>query len=164
MADVGNRFIKLFEVLERSKIITSRAEAARRLDYKPQAFNEILKGRTNVGIELVQKICIEYHINPDYLILGIGSPFKEKYAHLNAHFNVPSSGQKSPSEKRGSFKQSLNTGPPPGENKECEKCKEKERTIEAQRTTIYTQQELIKSLKDRIEELTKSSGQKRKAG
>lgn len=121
---------------------------------------------TEPKLETLQSIVNYFHITLDDIYTkDLSQESALKDAQVNAQVNAPLTGQKSPPGKQGSFKQSLNDGPQSGENQQCEKCKEKERTIEAQRTTIYTQQELIKSLKDRIEELThQGSGQKRKAG
>jgi DNA-binding XRE family transcriptional regulator len=117
---------------------------SKKIGIQPQTLHHIIAGRlTNPSFEIIQKIISTFSdINPTWLITGNGDIF---YTPQNTPQHTPESRQKAHSQDKGSFKQSLNTGPPPGENKECEKCKEKERTIEAQRTTIYSQQELIKS-------------------
>lgn len=156
-------------IQERIKILIEKKglnknSFSNKIGIQAQTLHHIVSGRlTNPSFEVIQKIISTFSdINPTWLITGQGDIFNTP---LNTPLNTPVTGQKSPPGKQGSFKQSLNSGDKPGENQECEKCKEKERTIEAQRTTIYTQQELIKSLKDRIEELThQSGGQKRKAG
>jgi transcriptional regulator with XRE-family HTH domain len=185
--DVGQRFISLFEMLEVNGLITSRADAARRLNYKPQAFTEVLKGRTNISIELVQKFCTEYGANPDYLILGTGEYFSNRNTHLNAPLlskknapqykknveqNVEDNVEKQDSDTsqkiQTSFKQSLKTDNPPG----CPQCLEKDKKLEEQENkikelhrAISNQADYIDSLKEKIEELTgrDNGGQKRKA-
>jgi transcriptional regulator with XRE-family HTH domain len=139
------------------------------LNIKRSSISSWEEGRAYPNYDTIIIIAKYFSISLDDLISAKMSAGMS--AGINAGINAGISGQKSPPGNKGSFKQSLNTGPPPGENQACEKCQEKDRsilekdrTIEAQRTTIYTQQELIKSLKDKIQELAQSSGQKRKAG
>lgn len=140
---------------------------------QPQTLHHIVSGRmTKPSFEVIQKIVSTFSdINPAWLITGEGDMFcVYKYTPENTPVHTPESAQKSPPNEKGSFKQTLNTGPP-AEQKECEKCKEKDQIIETQKITIRTQQdniytksELIETLKEKIEELTqKSGGQKRKA-
>jgi hypothetical protein len=68
--EINERFIEIFEGLEKSGVIKSRLEAATNLGYKPQAFSEILKLRTNVSTELLQKFCRYYKQDPIYILMG----------------------------------------------------------------------------------------------
>ena len=141
-----NRFVLLFELVENAGLVKSRADVASRLGYRPQAFNEILKGRTNVGLDLIQKLCIEFGANPEYLVLGTGAYFSEKNLHLNPLFLDTVGNQ-------------VNLSRVVVENSadgECVQCGEKERIIAAlqkiiasQDSQIATLQEMIRMMNDR---------------
>lgn len=75
--EINQRFVNLIYRLESENKITSRADAAKLLGYKPQAFNEVLKGRTNVGVDIIHNFCTKYKVSPTYIILGVGDPFSE---------------------------------------------------------------------------------------
>lgn len=144
-SEFRSRFVLLFELVENAGLVKSRADVAARLSYRPQAFNEILKGRTNVGLDLIQKFCIEFGANPEYLVLGTGTYFREKNQYLNPHGQDVSLSQTKPLEAQGD-----NSSVP------CSQCNEKERIISAlqkiitaQDSQIYTLQEMIRMLNDR---------------
>lgn len=139
--EIGNRFISLFEELEKKKIIKSRTDTASALNYKPQAFTEILKGRTKVGLELLQNFCINFGINPNYLILGKGPQFiaDEKYASNEDHII------NEPDVRYGKL----------SENNECDLCKQKDETIHALKEIIQMQKTKITELQNKIEALKK---------
>jgi DNA-binding XRE family transcriptional regulator len=93
--------------------------------------------------------------------VGKVSVQKEKNADLNADLNANLSSENLSSKEEDSFKHPVNEPPP-----ECEKCLEKDKTIEALQQTVRTQADYIDLLKEKIDMLTgnQNGGQKRKAG
>ncbi|HUW07342.1 MAG TPA: hypothetical protein VMW01_13915 [Williamwhitmania sp.] len=143
--ELRSRFVLLFNLVENIGLVKSRAEAACRLNYRPQAFNEVLKGRTNVGIDLIQKFCIEFGANPEYIILGSGDYFKEKNQNLNVKL-------KSSGKVRGSRSKS---GGKVVEASDCERCNDKNLVIAAMEKTILAQENQIATLREMVDLLKK---------
>lgn len=142
--ELRSRFVLLFDLIEKAGLVKSRAEAAYRLNYRPQAFNEVLKGRTNVGVDLIQKFCIEFGANPEFIILGSGDYFREKNQNLNVKLN--SGGKvKGSRSKRCSIEV---------EAADCERCMEKERLIAAMEKTILAQENQIATLREMVDILS----------
>ncbi len=140
-----SRFVLLFELVENAGLVKSRADMAARLGYRPQAFNEILKGRTNVGLDLIQKFCIEFGANPEYLVLGTGAYFSNKNLSLNSQVKE----NKLYQPKQPIFDDDCSA-------ELCMQCIEKERiitvlqkVINTQDSQIATQQEMIRMLNNR---------------
>jgi len=136
----------LFELVENAGLVKSRADVAARLSYRPQAFNEILKGRTNIGLDLIQKFCMEFGANPEYLVLGTGEYFREK----NLHLNPP--GMIHPT----AHPHLVMVAEADSVKENCPQCGEKERIIAAlqkiitaQDSQVATLQEMIRILNDR---------------
>jgi hypothetical protein len=78
MADLNTitkRFIECFDQLLKLNKVRSARQFALHLDYLPQNFNEILKGRRDVPIEVLRKSVEYYQLNPIYLLLGKGELF-----------------------------------------------------------------------------------------
>jgi DNA-binding XRE family transcriptional regulator len=67
---ISNRFKSVLSTLEQKGIIKSKAHFADALDTYKQTINDITKGKRNVTLELVHKVCSHYHVNPSFLILG----------------------------------------------------------------------------------------------
>ncbi len=132
----------LFELVEQAGLVKSRADVAARLSYRPQAFNEILKGRTNVGLDLIHKFCIEFGANPEYLVLGTGVYFREKNQYLNPHGQESALIQPKREEIVGNFYADT-----------CVQCSEKERIITALQKIITTQDSQISTLQEMIKML-----------
>ena len=135
-----NRFVLLFELVENAGLVKSRADVAARLSYRPQAFNEILKGRTNVGLDLIQRFCIEFGANPEYLVLGTGAYFSEKNLHLNPA---------SPDLLDRQFNSSV-VAAKSSLAGECAQCGEKERIIAALQKIITSQDSQIATLQEML--------------
>jgi signal peptidase I len=69
------RFIDCYNLLLQNNGVRSARQFAISLDYLPQNYSEILKGRREVTIELIRKAVEVYHFNPVYLCLGKGNLF-----------------------------------------------------------------------------------------
>ncbi|MBK7232517.1 MAG: S24 family peptidase [Saprospiraceae bacterium] len=67
---VSQRFINCFQELLDTNIVKSARQFAIQLEVLPQTMHEILKGRREVNIDLIQKVIEIYHFNPVYLFNG----------------------------------------------------------------------------------------------
>lgn len=72
---VTKRFADVHRVLKAEQKIKSNRQFAISLDFAPQSMDLILKGKRDVTIELVRKLCSRYQVNTNYLFLGIGEMF-----------------------------------------------------------------------------------------
>lgn len=73
MKDITDRFIVVYNLLKDRGYISNPSEFAKKIRISTSMMNEILKGRSNAGIKVIQNIVKEYNfINTEYLILGIG--------------------------------------------------------------------------------------------
>lgn len=77
--DIDNRFQEVFELLENQGIIQSRSKIANEFGYKPQAFTEILKGRSKINPYLIQSFCKKFNISLEWLIFGTGEIFNKDF-------------------------------------------------------------------------------------
>ena len=68
------RFIECFKCLVARKYVRSARQFSLSVDFHPQSFHEILKGRRDVTLELVRKAVDKYPVSCDYLLKGNGSP------------------------------------------------------------------------------------------
>jgi|JI10StandDraft_1071094.scaffolds.fasta_scaffold00211_35 phage repressor protein C with HTH and peptisase S24 domain len=69
---VSQRFIQCYQELIDTHQLRSARQFAVALESYPQTFNEILKLRRDVSLELVQKAVEVYHFNPHFLFTGTG--------------------------------------------------------------------------------------------
>ncbi len=77
---VTQRFIKCHNKLREMKVIKSSRQFAIELEYLPQSFSEILKGRRDVTIELLRKAVELYGIDANYIFTGDGKMFTKEFA------------------------------------------------------------------------------------
>jgi hypothetical protein len=81
---VTERFIKCHNALKEAGVIKSSRQFAINIEYLPQSLNEILKRNREVSVELIRKAIDVYHINAEYLFLGVLPMFKnEVYSDQN---------------------------------------------------------------------------------
>lgn len=78
MHSIENQFVKAVEFLEEKGIVASKSELAHSLGYKPQAFTEILKGRSKPSIYIIQNLCKLYNINLYWVFYGEGDIISDK--------------------------------------------------------------------------------------
>ncbi len=69
---VSQRFISCYEELIASKLIKSARQFALRMEFLPQTFHEILKGRREVSLDLILKSVEIFNFNTHYLFTGTG--------------------------------------------------------------------------------------------
>ena len=79
MNDITARFIDVYNYLLNSGKVSSQADFAKKIGISVSMMNEISKGRTNAGINPIQKTVIEYsEICSEWLLIGYGSMLKTK--------------------------------------------------------------------------------------
>ena len=74
--NIDKRFVEAFEILENQGVIESRTKIAQEFGYKPQAFTEILKGRSRVNPYLLSDFCRKFGISTSWLLYGEGEMFE----------------------------------------------------------------------------------------
>src|SRR5690606_17364643 len=80
MEVVTERFLELYNELLKRGYFKNPADFARQTDLKPSAINEILKGRSNVGLKIIHHTVSAYSdIDLDWWIRGQGNMFKAEY-------------------------------------------------------------------------------------
>lgn len=67
------RFIEAYQYLAKESKVNSARQFALSLDFYPQSFNDILKGRREATIELLRKAIVKYDLDAQYLFTGVGS-------------------------------------------------------------------------------------------
>ena len=73
MNDVTERFITVYNYHKNLKIVNSASEFAKKISISSSMMNEILKGRSNVGVKALQNTVLYYSIiNADWLLTGFG--------------------------------------------------------------------------------------------
>ncbi len=147
MNDITNRFINVYNLLLDTKKVNSASAFAKKIGVSSSLMTEILKGRSNVGLSLIQNTVLEYGVNLNYIILGIGSLFDE-----NMYIS------KEPSLSN--------------ENIDCNECKLKNQIIESKNQTIEALQaandaqkrqiELLENIVNENNRRVQTGGQKRK--
>ena len=79
MKEVTNRFIDVYNYLMNNNFITNPSDFSKKIGISTSMMNEILKGRSNAGIKVIQNTVMEFNfINAEYLITGIGEIVKTK--------------------------------------------------------------------------------------
>lgn len=73
---INKRFIEAVEYLLSTGKADSKGVLAATLGIKSTKFSEILNERMNIGTDLAALICSHYDINPEWLLLGIGSKLR----------------------------------------------------------------------------------------
>lgn len=84
MNEISERYILLINELIERKLITNSKEFALQIGISVSSITEIGKGRTNVGLSLIQKTVLHYPlISLEWLICGNGFMFKDEDPKLN---------------------------------------------------------------------------------
>ena len=74
-SQVALRFIECLNELKNRKLVKSNRQFALSLGYLAQSLSEIVKGRRNVPLSLLEKAIQKYDMSPYYLLLGEGDMF-----------------------------------------------------------------------------------------
>ena len=79
MKEVTNRFIDVYNYLMNNNYITNPSDFSKKIGISTSMMNEILKGRSNAGIKVIQNTVKKFDfINTEYIITGIGEIVKTK--------------------------------------------------------------------------------------
>ena len=73
---INERVIEAINYILSSKTEPNKAKLADNMGVKPAKFSEILNGRMKAGMDIIQKLCIDYKVSADWLITGDGSMFR----------------------------------------------------------------------------------------
>ena len=74
---INERVIEAINYILSSKTEPNKAKLADNMGVKPAKFSEILNGRMKAGMDIIQKLCIDYEISADWLITGEGSMYRD---------------------------------------------------------------------------------------
>ncbi len=80
------RFIECYQQLRNHNAVRSARQFAMSLEFHPQSWNEILKGRREVTLSLVERAVDKYAFNPIYLYTGDGPYLRDE--SLNSGLRV----------------------------------------------------------------------------
>jgi phage repressor protein C with HTH and peptisase S24 domain len=83
---VTERFIKCYEGLRNQNMVRSARQFALALDFHPQSWNEILKGRREVTLNLVERAVQTFAFNPMFLYTGDGPLVRDE--NLNGNLKI----------------------------------------------------------------------------
>ncbi len=84
---IKERFDVLLQKLEKDGAFSTYKALADKLDYKPQKLNEVLKGRTKLNLDFLQKFCTVFSLSIDEIVFG--KPKKQKEGNkINVTKNV----------------------------------------------------------------------------
>jgi repressor LexA len=79
MNDITSRFLDIYNYLLNSKKTSSASDFAKKIEISTSLMSEILKKRTNAGINPIQKTVSEFpEINSEWLLTGKGEMIKTK--------------------------------------------------------------------------------------
>ena len=76
--DVSERFVLVVKKIVKEGIAKSIRKVSQSLDYLPQSMSEVIKGKRNVPVEVLQKFISLYNINPLFLFVGEGEIFLDE--------------------------------------------------------------------------------------
>lgn len=74
--NISIRFVQCMQALLATQKVVSARKLAQTLGYKPQGMSEILNGKRNVPLELLQKAVDQYRLNLRFLFSGEGEMFE----------------------------------------------------------------------------------------
>lgn len=78
MNDITERFLSVYKYLLDNKLVQNSSEFSKTIGVSSSTMTEILKGRTNAGINPIQNTVRNYpDINPEWLLTGRGSMLRE---------------------------------------------------------------------------------------
>lgn len=80
---ITTRFIQVFEELKQSGRVRSARQFALSIGTYAQSFNEILKGRREATLTMIQKVTEVYNINSNFLLTGFGKLERSEINGIN---------------------------------------------------------------------------------
>lgn len=79
--DISSRFIEALNELLKRGILQDKKSFATSVGSSTSMITELSKGRSNVGVSLLQGIVMHYGISADWLLTGQGNMLKSDAAH-----------------------------------------------------------------------------------
>jgi transcriptional regulator with XRE-family HTH domain len=80
MNDITNRFIEIYAYLLEQKKVSNPSHFAKMIDISTSMINEILKGRSNAGINPIQNTVKKFtEVNSEWLLTGSGNKLKNEF-------------------------------------------------------------------------------------
>ena len=79
---VNQRFRKVYRELESARLIKGKSDIAKQLGTYNHVVNAILKGKRNITIDQLQRLCEAYEVNANYLFGATDSIFASPPADL----------------------------------------------------------------------------------
>ncbi|QQU04194.1 helix-turn-helix domain-containing protein [Myroides odoratus] len=76
--EINDRFAESVDHLIKTKKVQSREELSRELGIEPNTLADFISRRTNVGIDVVLKLCDSFGISIEYQLQGKGKMFLDK--------------------------------------------------------------------------------------
>lgn len=81
---LSKRFVEFFEEGKKQGKYKTAIEFCKMIDVKPQSLNEVVKGRSNVGTQLIQNTVSKFlELNPKWLFTGEGEMFIDLEKQMN---------------------------------------------------------------------------------
>lgn len=75
---VSERFVLVVNKLIKDSVVKSARKLSQSLDYLPQSLSEVVKGKRDVPIEVIQRMIARYNVNPLFLFMGEGEIFLDQ--------------------------------------------------------------------------------------
>lgn len=86
---LSERFLKFFEEGKKTGQYKTAAEFCKIIGVSPQMLNEVVKGRSNVGIQLIQNTLLKFpKLNPHWIFGGKGEMFLDDAAAFDAEMRA----------------------------------------------------------------------------
>jgi len=79
---INQRFIEVAGYIIKNNKDINKGKLADKLDISASTLSEILKKRMNAGTDKLALLCVVFKVQPDWLLLGKGSVFKQKEDEL----------------------------------------------------------------------------------
>lgn len=76
--DINDRFLKAYKKLKEEGEAPSQSDIARYLGKSPASITEIMKGRNNVGVDVLHYLFKDFNLSPDYIFFGKGDIKNER--------------------------------------------------------------------------------------
>ena len=159
-SEINSRAVDALLAIIANGLVATKTDLADCLGATPQKFSEILKYRMKVGIDMIAKICDNFHVNPDWLLMGRGCKIFRDNANMEPYFiddaNFPQLDRKCRTFDNPTVNEEAQTESAPSilmaENKLLrEQISNKEITIREQDKEIGRLEERIKQLQQRLE-------------
>jgi len=115
MNDITKRLLEYYNYLLENEIVANGNDFAKKIGISSSMFTEISKGRTNAGLNVIQKTVIQFRPNVEWLLTGEGDMVDEKHAntpHASAAIVAESGGNKTYNPRKNALSDAPPNAPP----------------------------------------------------